>query len=208
MMKGNTLPYPFEPWTSTNKTLYSSFEEYAEAVHSAYMKNTREFTVDKYLNWIGKYLKPNYTQKALGEWVAAHYDKIRYFRDLSWMSFGIVMDEASERVYVNFPESIREVDEELFPGYDEQTFRSMNIIQKLDWMYQNCEFVPFGIRHECFCGADESVPHLFSHIRRDEELMAKLQPFLSRMQYKPVDRNWYTICHNSRGFYYLKRAEA
>ena len=201
-----TLPYPFEPWNSINRLTSPIFANYKAKVLESAKRNTKRYDVSRYITWIDTYVKESETKKKLKAWIGRNSDKIVYCMDMSWLKFGIIIEEDTERVVLKYPRYLDENEKNLYVGYDEAEFEKLSFIQKLNWMYENCEFIPLRINHESFFDFDDPRPHLFSHIKKDKQAAENLSGFLKAAKYPPSDNKWYYICYGRNG-YYLRKAE-
>lgn len=198
------LPYPYEAYTEF-KRRDKSFEDYKNKIFGWVEENTMQCDVAQYINSIFSIFSENSEYyNSIKMWLLNHLDKIRYIGDFSGLAFGVQVDEENESVSVRRPGYMTEEDKVLYPDYDEDLLNDMDIINKLEWLYKHCEFIPFCILHEDIWLPDAS--HKFSHIKRNKFVMNHLNNYLANSKFQPSDNVYYFLRFNSKtGGYYLKR---
>lgn len=112
--------------------------------------------------------------------------------DFSGVCFGISFDQRSGNIGIHFPGYIDSIDKPLYPGYDEKEFKKLNSIQKLNWMYSNCDFIPFKPSYE-FIRENCGYSFKYSHIKRDNNMMKRLKGYLKKCENQPNDDVYYYI---------------
>lgn len=199
------LPYPYEAYTRFNRTR-EKFEEYKDKINGWVLSNTVLLPdMASYVKQSFSYVERNHMNREVPNWILSHLDKIRYIGDFSGLDFGIVIDEEKESVYIRFPSCIEEVDKPLYPDYDEVSFCNMGIIERLEWMNEHCDFIPFRVIHEDIC-ISGTHSHKFSHMQRNSCIMELLKPYLESSKYLPRGHIYYSIEYNTvSNQYYLKR---
>jgi len=134
-----------------------------------------------------------------------HSDKLRCIGDFSGLEFGITFDEETERVLLRYPTITERNNIKLYPNYNEDEFRSKSFIEKLDWMYEYCEFIPYRLALETIF-IDGYQSHKYSHIKKDSYAMKLLEKYLNNGEYEPKDDIYYYIKYSKKtSSYYLKR---
>ncbi len=197
------LPYPYEAYTQYKRR--ESFDKYKETIYGWVKKSIWNIDILNNIDNMFSLVQHSDKNNAIKQWIISHIDKCKYIGDFSGLEFGIQIDEESESVSLRFPCYIEDVDIDLYPGYDESVFKDMNIIAKLEWMYENCEFIPFRVIHEDISIQDERS-HKFSHIKRDNWVMQMLDEYLKELKYPPNDNVYYFFGFNSKTrTRYLKR---
>ena len=201
------LPYPYEAFNKFERRFHS-FEEYRDLVYGWASKNTDSFMTRhllERLDDIFDLIEKTQIKEEIKTWIIAHIDKIRYISDFSGLAFGIQVDERCESINLCFPTFIKECDAELYPMYDENTFKNLSIIDKLNWIYEHCEFIPFRILYENIC-VNSIESHKFSHIKKDSTIMAMLQEYFHNAEFQPNDNVYYFVCYDwHHAKYYLRR---
>lgn len=199
------LPYPFEAYKGINKM--ESFNDYRKRIYDWVDKHTSNIDIEKEnIEKMFSLVEPSDQNNAAKQWMLKHIDKLRYIYDFSGLAFGIVINEKTEDVWITFPYYINEDDRILYPGYDEISFKSMNMVEKLEWMYTYCEFIPFCVAHEYIDLSSSSISYKYSHIKRDYWAMKMLDTYLNDLKYQPSDNVYYFIKFNSKTrVWYLKR---
>lgn len=197
------LPYPYEAYDEFNRMQNYIFEEYKNKIYSWVKKNSWNYCKETLTVYIRSCDDDSEFNKDIQEWLFNHLDKIRYIFDFSGLSFGIQFEQRLNQFDIRYPIYIRENDKPLYPSYDEKTFGYMGIIDKLEWMYDHCEFIPFRIIVEDLY---DEYSHKFSHIKTNTDIMEKLVDYLVGLQYSPSDNVYYYICFDSKKKrWYLKR---
>lgn len=138
------LPYPYKAYTIYERRI--SFDKYKEKIYGWTNKNTcNDIDILKNINNMFSLVQYSDKNNDIKQWIVRHIDKCRYISDFSGLEFGIQIDEEYKRVNLRFPRYIDDDDKVLYPKYDKTLFRSLNIINQLEWMYENCEFIPFRV---------------------------------------------------------------
>lgn len=197
------LPYPYEAYTKFERR--DSFDKYKEKIYGWVKKNTWNIDILKNIDDMFSLVQNSGKNNAVKKWIVEHIEKCRYIGDFSGLEFGIQIDEESESVNLRFPCYIDDIDKVLYPRYDEMLFKDLSIIAKLEWMYKNCEFIPFRVIHEDISLSDDRS-YKFSHIKRDNWIMQMLDSYLNGLKYQPSDNIYYFIEFNAKTrVWYLKR---
>lgn len=198
------LPYPYEAY-STLERIGVNFEEYKRKIYGWVENNSLGVIISENINEVFNLVKPLDENNLIKEWLLKHVNKLRYIGDFSGLAFGIAIVEETEGIELRYPYYIDVDDKDLYPGYDEVLFREMDVIAKLDWMHEHCEFIPFRVLYEDISLTDNKS-HKFSHIKRDKWVMRLLDPYINGLQYQPSDEAYYFICFDSKtNTRYLKR---
>lgn len=197
------IPYPYAAYTKYG--IRESFDKYKEMVYGWVRKNTWNIDFSKSIDDMFALVQNTDENNIIKQWIVEHIEKCRYIGDFSGLEFGIQIIEESESVNLRFPCGIDSTDKVLYPGYDEMLFKDLCIIAKLEWMYKNCEFIPFRVISEDISLTD-GRSHKFSHIKRDNWVMQMLGSYLNGLKYKPNDHAYYFIEFNTKTrVWYLKR---
>jgi hypothetical protein len=197
------MSYPYAAYTKYERR--ESFDKYKEKIYGWVRKNTWNIDFSKSIDDMFELVQNTDENNIIKQWIVEHIDKCRYIGDFSGLEFGIQIIEESESVNLRFPCRIDSTDKVLYPGYDEMLFKDLCIIAKLEWMYKNCEFIPFRVISEDISLTDERS-HKFSHIKRDNWVMQMLGSYLNGLKYKPNDHVYYFIEFNAKTrVWYLKR---
>ena len=197
------LPYPYEAYTKFNRSRKESFDKYKDKIYSWVENNTSSMDITKHIENAFSYIEDSKINIAIKEWFYNHSDKLRYIGDFSGLDFGIQFEEEYEKTSIRFPMRIDEEDKQLYPSYDENIFKSMQIISRLEWMYSNCEFIPFRIIYEDIY-VNNYYSHKFSHIKKNKYIMDLLKGYIENLNFQPKDDVYYFVMYNKLG-YYLKR---
>lgn len=197
------LPYPYEAYTKYERR--ESFDKYKEKIYGWVSKNTWNMDILKNIDDMFALVQNSDKNNTVKQWLVNHIDKCRYIGDFSGLEFGIQISEESESIVLRFPCYIDENDKALYPGYDEMSFKDLSIIDKLEWLYENCEFIPFRVIYEEISLSDDRS-YKFSHIKRDNWAMRMLDSYLNGLKYHPNDNAYYFIEFNAKTrVWYLKR---
>ena len=198
------LPYPYEAYTEFNRHR-QGFEQYKKKIYTWVENNSRiSSNIEFCIELAFSYVENSKSNKDIKIWLNNHIDKLRYIGDFSGLDFGIMFYQETEEILLRFPTMINEDDKQLYPLYDENEFKDMKIIDKLEWMYIHCEFIPFRIIYEDI--NPEYTSHKFSHIKRDTFSMNLLKDYLEESEFQPKDNIFYFIKLNPKSKkYYLKR---
>lgn len=197
------MPYPYAAYTKYERR--ESFDKYKEKIYGWVNKNSWNIDFLKSIDDTFALVQNTDENNIIKQWIVEHIDKCRYIGDFSGLEFGIQIIEESESVNLRFPCCIDSIDKVLYPEYDEMLFKDLCIITKLEWMYKNCEFIPFRVISEDISLTD-GKSHKFSHIKRDNWVMQMLGSYLNGLKYKPNDNVYYFIEFNSKTkVWYLKR---
>lgn len=197
------LPYPYEAYIEFNRH-QQGFEQYKKKIYTWVSENSNFSNIESRIEKAFSYVENSKFNQSLKIWFNNHIDKLRYIGDFSGLDFGIMFNEETEKIIMRFPSMIDEEDKQLYPLYDEDEFKNMKIIDKLEWMYNNCEFIPFRVIYEDI--EPEYTSHKFSHIKRDSFSMNLLKDYLENSQFQPKDNIYYFIKMNPKTKqYYLKR---
>lgn len=195
------LPYPYAAYTMHNRS--EDFSSYKDKIFGWVKENTSSTSIDRFAESAFPLLRKSDDNQKIEQWILDHSDKIVVIPDFSGLAFGIQIMEAYEEIGVRFPIEIDEQDKQLYPGYNEEEFKVMSTIERLDWMYGHCEFVPIRTIYE---DIHDGYSHKFSHIKRDMFSMDLLKPYLENVQYQPNDNVYYYIEFNPRtAEHYLRR---
>lgn len=198
------LPYPYEAYTKFERR--ESFDKYKERIYGWVKKNTWNMDILKNIDDMFSLVQNSDKNNTIKKWIVEHIEKCRYVGDFSGLEFGIQINEESENISLRFPCYIEEVDKVLYPGYDEMSFKDMDMMARLEWMYENCEFIPFRVIYEDISVSDEERSYKFSHIKRDTYVMRLLEKYISDLKYQPSDNVYYFIGFNTKTkTWYLKR---
>ena len=185
------LPYPYEAYDEHNRLQNHSFEEYKNKIYSWVKQNSCRGNMEK----LAVAIRENINDIDIQKWLLNHLDNLKYIFDFSGLCFGIQFEQQLDEFSIRFPRCIRENDKQLYPQYDEESFINMGILDKLEWIYSNCEFIPFRIIFEDFYDSDS---HKFSHIKSDTKIMEMLKDYLAGLQYPPSDNVYYYIHFDSK----------
>lgn len=198
------LPYPYEAYNKYNRAR-KEFEIYKNTIYGWVMRNTSSMSVSSHIDHAFSYIEKTNQNTSVKSWLLKHSDKLRYIGDFSGLEFGIIFDEESEKILIRFPSHIDTDDIPLYPSYDENVFKDMDIVDKLEWMNTHCEFIPFRVIYEDIW-SDDGISHKFSHIRRNVHAMNLLSNYLKNTKFQPNDSVYYFIYHDRKNSdYYLKR---
>jgi len=136
------LPYPYQAYDHSRRD-HRSFDNYKEKIIKWVDVHTYgDIRFEVKVNYDDCISKTK-TNTEMYEWMLSHTDKIRNMGGLSGVMFGIIFDKCTGNIRIHFPSDVDIEDIPLYPGYDEKEFRELDHIQKLEWMYSNCEFIPF-----------------------------------------------------------------
>lgn len=146
------LPYPYEAFHTFNRNYHirrsKSFEEYKSKIYGWVEKNTItsdyiNSRIENSFNYVSN--TDDETRDKIKTWLFDHMDKVKYIGDFSGLGFGVQIKEEEKAITLVYPTHISEIDKQLYPNYDEELFKHMDVLDKLEWMYNNCEFIPFRI---------------------------------------------------------------
>lgn len=198
------LPYPYEAYTKFERR--ESFDKYKEKIYGWVSKSTWNMDILKNIDDMFALVQNSDKNDAVKQWLVKHIDKCRYIGDFSGLEFGIQIIEESENISLRFPCCIDEVDIILYPGYDEMSFKDMDMMARLKWMYENCEFIPLRVIYEDISVSDRERSYKFSHIKRNAYVMQLLEKYFSNLKYQPSDNVYYFFDFNTKTrTWYLKR---
>ncbi|MBO5435374.1 hypothetical protein J6A31_06120 [bacterium] len=197
------LPYPYEAYDHFHRS-QESFKAYKDKIYNWVKKNTSVFSMKVNIAIAFDHIPDTEYHRTIKEWFVANSDKLKCINDFSGLGFGVRFDERLEKISVKHPMYIKDEDNVLYPSYDEAAFREMSLIDKLEWMKEHCEFIPFDT--DCEYAIDDTVSHKFSHIKRDEQMMFMLKDYLDNIAFKPNDNVYYFIRYSCRtSSFYLER---
>lgn len=203
-LTSNILPYPYEAYTKFNRQHTHGFDSYKNQIYGWVENNTSSVDIKSRIDIAFSYVEDSEYNKDIKEWLLSHIDKLRYIGDFSGLDFGLQIMEEYERVSFRYPSHISEEDIQLYQSYNENTFKEMNCINRLEWMYTYCEFIPFRIIYEDYY--EDNCSHKFSHIKRDSYTMSKIKGYLENAKFQPRDEIYYFILFSPKTkSYYLKR---
>lgn len=198
------LPYPYEAYTKFERR--ESFDKYKEKIYGWVSKSTWNMDILKNIDDMFALVQNSDKNDAVKQWLVKHIDKCRYIGDFSGLEFGIQIIEESENISLRFPCYIDEVDKILYPGYDEMSFKDMDMMARLKWMYENCEFIPLRVIYEDIYVSDRERSYKFSHIKRNAYVMQLLEKYFSNLKYQLSDNVYYFFDFNTKTrTWYLKR---
>lgn len=194
------LPLPYEAYDEC-RSISSTIEDYRNTLIGWKTKNQSKRPIEDDINMMMDCAEKNPITIGIREWMLDHKDKIVYIYDFSGMRFGLWVEERTEQFYIHDLEySSREI-RSLYPQYDPDHYLSLDVFGKLNWLYDNCEFIPIRLVCE---NVTDSDSHKWSHIKKDRYAMKLLDTYLDNVKYPPRDNTWYFIQFGTYG-YYLKR---
>lgn len=200
------LPYPYEAYTKFNSLMNNrsgGFQAYKEKIYKWVESNTSNRDITVMIDFAFSAVEENHDTKKIKEWFMNHSDKLRFMYDFSGVEFGVIFRERIEKMSIIYPSISYADDKVLYPGYDHEIFADKDFISKLDWLYENSEFIPFRVISD---DLHDDYSHKFSHIKQDEYFMKKLSDYLGRCHHQPNDEVYYFIKYNQHtSSYYLKR---
>lgn len=195
------LPYPYKAYKMCFRS--ENFSSYKERVFGLVKKNMSSTSIEKFADNCFPLLSNSNSNTEVKQWILDHSDKFVVIPDFSGLEFGVQIIEEYDEIGVRFPLEINEYDKDLYPGYNEDEFKIMSTIEKLQWMYEHCEFIPIRTIFEDVHDGDS---HKFSHIKKDPYAMDLLKPYLETVKYKPNENVYYYIKFNPRtSEHYLRR---
>ena len=194
------LPFPCSNYKSMLMPSINSPGAYKKLVREWISRNQSKAPIDAHdINRMMNMLRDN-EPSGVREWMLSHIDKIRHMYDFSGLAFGIVIHERTEVFSIYCPGGDYNSNDNWFIMSE---WAQLDLLGRLDWMYENCDFIPINIFVEHFYERGES--HKWSHIKGNEFLMTSLESFLNGLEYPPKDDVYYYIKVNRNGDKYLKR---
>lgn len=193
------LPIPYSPYDKYEQRI--GFEEYKERIYGWVNKDTIKLNKEQKLQRLERYFEclhdsqDKYT--SIYMLLIENIDKVEFLPDFSGVSFGITIDERFEQIYVNCAHLEYK---ELLPNFDVEQFKSMQIYKQVEWILENSEFLPIRCFYEnidTFYHINHDS-HMFSHIKKNEKVMEKLERYLEGRKYKPSDKAYYFIDYNPK----------
>lgn len=200
------LPYPYRQYTSIEQR-YGDFKNHKKRVYNWAYGSTPIHGVDQrklsaVLCEVYVWLYDEIDELGLiVDWCFNHIDKLKYMTDFSGVEFGIKFNLQDDSISIVYPTPFPQ-DEKFYPGFNTNEFKKFSIIEKLNWMYEHCAFIP--VRRICMC-VDEGGSHKFKHIKTDLFVCKELSGYLNATQYQPNDNVYYHVWWNRKHGHYLKR---
>ena len=194
------LPYPYAQFSQVNR-FWQTFDSYKNKIYGWVRENTINKSRAEFKN-IMSLLETSSTNNVIKDSILENLGKIRYIYDFSGLEFGVQIDEREEKLIFRYPCPLDE-DRVLYPNYNSKEFEKISAVQKLEWMYTYCEFVPFRVIREDF--TDRHISHKFSHLLEDPYSMQLLDDYLRKTKYMPRKDIFYYVRCDRHGNYYLKR---
>lgn len=189
--KAREIVAPFAVYEGMH--LSGTFENHIEKVQRWFDSSICD--VGSKLSRCSDYMKLTEENKIILEWLKTH--EIVCLDDFSAVSWGIVFNEEIDMFSIRYP-----LVKTSF--FDYEVFRGFTLKEKLEWLSENCESIPFRYMYETISVTD-GEPYKFSHIQRDEYVMSLLSNFLET-SHRPNPNAYYTIHYSAKTHnYYLKR---
>ena len=197
------LPWPYSSFKSMNiGTSMDTPGKYKKTVKGWIEKNTSRNDIKKDINEMMDTAVGHETE-SIRKWLLDHSDRVRYIWDFSGICFGIQVFERTEDLHITTPmDDYR--DGKMF---DSKTFKALSLMDQLEWMLKNLEFIPIRCLREDIDPFDTRVSHKWSHIKRNKYVMKQLAHFLDTSKFPPSDNIYYFIKIDRNRNVYLKRDE-
>lgn len=195
-----SLPLPYDAYEDC-QTFIKTPEDYRNKLTGWRTKNQSTRPIEDSINLMMDCAERNPITIAIRKWMLDHKDKLVYIYDFSGLCFGLYVDERTEQFHIMDLEYASKERLSRYPQYDPYHYSSLDVFGKLNWMYDQCEFIPIRLIHEDIID-DES--HKWSHIKKDDYAMRLLDAYLDKIEHSPRDNVWYYIQFGTYG-YYLKR---
>lgn len=198
-----TIPMPYAAYDVEQRLLYESFETYKNTIInwvaaktvSLYPADLEDCISDMFIDTLDNKFD------AVGKKLFQYSDKVRILKSFTGLAFGVQIYEDQEKIEIRTPMIAEESDLLLYPGYNEVEFKKLNIIEKIDWMYEHCLFIPICLYSEDLYDGNS---HKYSHIKRNNDIMEGISAYLESMDYPPADDIYYFIEKGKKGIF-LKR---
>lgn len=209
------LPYPYEQFNKISRYRENyDFENYKTRIFGWVDKNKSLLTDAQKEQWLRKKYynlinKDDPVNNAIFKLLSSHLDKLIVFYDFSGIEFGISINERFEIFQIFSPSHIDPDDYDLYPNYNIDIFKSLSPIEKINWMLENCKFIPIRVIPEGITICDSSnygQSYKWSHIKRDNAILHLLEHYLSELTYQPNENVYYYIIYSkNRGYHVLMR---
>ena len=148
------LRFPFVNYDGVKRFSINSPDEYRKLVPQFVSKNQSEDPMNaNRLNDMMNLLRGN-EPNGVREWMINHVDRIRYVCDLSGLAFGIVIREYPEEFSINSPYKDYSSNDNWFIKSE---WNKLDLIGKLNWLHENCDFIPIIVIYESLYRRDESI---------------------------------------------------
>lgn len=197
---GINLPLPYESYYDY-KTIFSTVDDYRRTLLEWRHKNCSKRPIETDVTHMMDAADQTNVTNKIRQWMIDHIDKLVYLYDFSGMKFGLYVDQRTELFHILDLEYASKERLLRYPQYDADHYLSLSVFGKLDWMYDNCEFIPIRLLTEDVLD-DQS--HKWSHIKKDPYAMKLLEAYLDSAKYSPNDDVYYYIRYGTYGRF-LKR---
>lgn len=138
------LPLPFAS-RHEHAAIFHSIEKYRSKIldwHNSSMVQPAG-GIDLFITIEMKGVIDRRVRQSVEDWLCAHKDKVVPVKDLSAYVFFIKVDNDKHTLIIEH--SVMDTSNMSYPKFnrfDRSVFESMNFIDRLNWMYNNCEFIP------------------------------------------------------------------
>ena len=127
-------------------------------------------------------------------------DRLLIYDDIEDLSFAVLVDPRIDAIKIIHPHMI--YDEDFYAGFNPSEFMSKSAYDKILWMNDNMDFIPFNLLEEDF---NDRKSHRLSHIMKDNEASNKIKRFMDNSEFNLNRSAYYYIMYNKSHDYYLKR---
>lgn len=199
------LPYPYAAYSKFERNHSKDFISYKQQIYGWVDKNTCKLNIYDEVQKMFELISDSEENRSVKQWILNHLEKFVYINDFSGLDFGVIISEEYDYIMTRFPQYIDDIDKPLYHNYDEDIFKNMDILTRLEWMYENCDFIPIRSLRVTIEVSDYQS-YKFYLIKRDKYMMRLLDDYLTNLQYPPNDNVYYFIKYNLKTHsYYLKR---
>ncbi len=111
------------------------------------------------------------------------------------MAFLLCLSEERENCSVLFPTTV-DIEEYKKDGeYAVSNFKRKALLEKLNWLYENCKFIPIVVAFESICIGGQ---YKFSYIKKNKSAMITLKEFLKSNLVE--DEKTYRYCYEESNY--------
>ena len=146
------LPFPIRQYNIFEREQYE-FDDYKKLITNNLKFSTKTVVnkTETINNYYEKYCNKNSRIiRLIIEYLLDNISKVKIMNSLDSVAFGIGISERFSTIEFIYPTCIHFDDTNLYTNYNEDEFYNMRVFEKLEWLKENCEFIPVCILKEDF----------------------------------------------------------